>query len=65
MRHYEQIASQNDLYKIDYNDVEKTYIGTVFHPETGREVIQLIADSERGLRAELTKWLFSNEFNKL
>jgi hypothetical protein len=49
-------AQENEVYKITF-DGEK-YIGIIYHPVTGSEVIRLIGGTEKSLRKELINWVF-------
>ena len=54
---FELISVQdNEVYKIVF-DGEK-YVGIIYHPVTGIEVIRLIGRTEKSLRKELINWVF-------
>ena len=61
---FELISAQdNEIYKIEF-DGEK-YVGIIYHPVTGLEVIRLIGVTKKSLRWELINWVFFGNNSEL
>lgn len=57
MSNLQSIFDENNIFKIEQDG--SGYIGIVYHPDTGRELQKFYSGSERGVRMQVIKYVYS------
>lgn len=57
MSNLQSIFDENNIFKIERDG--SGYIGIVYHPDTGRELQKFYSGSERGVRMQVIKYVYS------